>query len=131
MTLILKQLLFFFFLLLAFTQCKNAGKPIFKSLHSKDTGIDFINQLTYSDSLSVLEFEYMFNGAGVALADINNDGLLDIFFAGNMVSSRLYLNKGNLHFEDITKKAGVNTDGWCYGVSVVDINQVEKPSQRT
>jgi enediyne biosynthesis protein E4 len=123
MSLSFKRISLFFFLIIGFTQCKQSGKPIFKSLNSKDTGIDFINQLTYSDSLTVLEFEYMFNGAGVALADINNDGLLDIFFAGNMVSSRLYLNKGNLHFEDITKKAGVNTDGWCYGVSVVDINQ--------
>ena len=106
------------------TDCRfGKSKPLFKTLSSEETGIDFVNQLTYNDSLTVLEFEYMFNGAGVALADINNDNLLDIFFAGNMVSSRLYLNKGNMHFEDITKKAGVQTDGWAYGVSVVDINQ--------
>ncbi len=70
----------------------NKQKPLFKQLSSTESGIDFVNQLNYTDSLTVLEFEYMFNGAGVALADINNDGLLDIFFAGNMVSSRLYLN---------------------------------------
>src|SRR6476469_8704248 len=87
------------------------------------SGISFKNELTYSDSLSVLEFEYMFNGSGVALLDVNNDGLQDVMFGGNMVSSRLYLNKGNLKFEDITKKAGVETTGWVYGIAVVDINQ--------
>jgi enediyne biosynthesis protein E4 len=123
MSLHIKRITIFILLIISSTQCKKLGEPLFKVINSKDSGIDFINQLTYSDSLSVLEFEYMFNGAGVALVDVNNDDLLDIFFAGNMVSSRLYLNKGNLHFEDITKKAGVNTTGWCYGVSVVDINQ--------
>jgi hypothetical protein len=65
----------------------------------------------------------MFNGSGVALLDVNKDGLQDVIFGGNMVSSRLYLNKGNLKFEDITKKAGVETSGWVYGIAVVDINQ--------
>src|SRR6476620_9596234 len=93
---------------------------IFRKVNS--SGISFSNNLTYSDSLSVLDFEYMFNGSGVALLDVNNDGLQDVMFGGNMVSSKLYLNKGNLHFEDITKKAGVETTGWVYGISIVDIN---------
>ncbi len=99
------------------------NQAVFKELSADKTGIDFVNQLTYNDSLTVLEFEYMFNGAGVALIDINNDGLQDIYFTGNMVSGKLYLNKGNMKFEDITQKAGVATSGWTYGVSVVDINQ--------
>src|SRR5690606_10648342 len=61
-------------------------------------------------------------GGGVAAADFNNDGLVDIFFAGNMESCRLYLNKGHLKFEDITSPSGVSTEIWCTGVSVVDIN---------
>ena len=98
-------------------------EPLFKKLDASKTGIEFKNQLTYSDSLTVLDFEYMFNGAGVAVLDVNKDGLQDLFFSGNMVSSRLYLNKGNLKFEDITEKAGIGTKGWAYGAAVVDINQ--------
>lgn len=103
----------------------NGGKTdaLFRKLPAAASGIDFTNQLTYSDSLSILDFEYMFNGAGVALLDVNRDGLQDVFFSGNMVSCRLYLNKGNLQFEDITEKAGLKTKGWAYGASVVDINQ--------
>jgi enediyne biosynthesis protein E4 len=109
--------------LFCLSSCRqNRPETLFRNVPSSSTGIDFVNQLTYSDSLTVLEFEYMFNGAGVALLDVNNDGLQDIFFAGNMVSCRLYLNKGNMKFEDITEKAGIKTTGWAYGVSVVDIN---------
>ena len=103
----------------------NAGnkQKLFKNLSKEETGIDFENKLNNNDSLSVLDFEYMFNGAGVALCDVNRDGLTDVLFTGNMVSCKLYLNKGNMKFEDITEKAGLKTEGWCYGASVVDINQ--------
>ena len=110
------------FLLLALISCKKSN-TLFQEVAASKSGIEFVNQLTYSDSLTVLDFEYMFNGAGVAVIDINNDGLQDVFFTGNMVSAKLYLNKGNLKFEDITAKAGISTEGWCYGASVVDINQ--------
>lgn len=99
------------------------GNTVFTKISPDQSGIRFSNRLTYTDTLTVLDFEYMFNGAGVALLDVNQDGLLDIFLSGNMVSSKLYLNKGNLKFEDITEKAGLTTKGWSYGVSIVDINQ--------
>lgn len=106
-----------------FFACSGKTGKMFKSLDTAQTGINFSNKLNYNDSLTVLDFEYMFNGAGVALLDVNKDGLPDVFFTGNMVSAKLYLNKGNMKFEDITEQAGLQTHGWCYGASVVDINQ--------
>jgi hypothetical protein len=116
--------LFLCLLMLVLYGCSNSKQdPLFRQLSPDKSGVRFTNSLTYSDSLTVLEFEYMFNGAGVALIDINNDSLQDIIFTGNMVSCKLFLNKGNLRFQDISEQAGVLTEGWCYGVSVVDINQ--------
>ena len=115
-------------ILFSVSACKKHN-TVFREVIPSESGVDFNNKLTYSDSLTVLDFEYMFNGAGVALCDINNDGLQDILFTGNMVPARLYLNKGNLpagqaglKFEDITEKSGIKAEGWCYGIAVVDIN---------
>jgi enediyne biosynthesis protein E4 len=94
----------------------------FTNLPSSATGIDFANTITENDSLNMFVNEYTYMGGGIGVGDFNRDGLPDLFFAGNQVSSRLYLNKGNMHFEDITQKAGVSTDTWCTGVSVVDVN---------
>lgn len=94
----------------------------FTRLPASVTGIDFANTITENDSLNMFVNEYTYMGGGVGVGDFNRDGLPDLFFAGNQVSSRLYLNKGHMHFEDITQKAGVGTDEWCTGVSVVDIN---------
>ena len=73
--------------------------------------------------MNVLAFEYIYNGSGVGVGDFNNDGLSDIFFGGNMVSSRMYLNRGDFKFEDVTRLAGVETNLWCTGISLADINQ--------
>ena len=94
----------------------------FTTLQSTATGVDFNNAITEDDSLNMFVNEYTYMGGGVGVADFNNDGLQDIFFAGNQVSSCLYLNKGNLRFENITKSAGIATQAWCTGVSIVDIN---------
>ena len=104
--------------------CGRAGAsaPLFKRLGSGHTGITFANTITVTDSVNVLTDPYIYNGGGVAVGDINNDGLPDIFLTGNMVSSRLYLNKGDMKFADITQAAGVTTRGWASGVSMVDIN---------
>ena len=118
------RFIFFCVVVVQMYGCNNGDKnKLFKKLPADKTGIYFENKLNYNDSLTILDFEYMFNGAGVALCDINKDGLTDILFTGNMVSAKLYLNKGNMQFEDITAKAGLQTSGWCYGASVVDINQ--------
>ncbi len=106
-------------------QADDISKPdtLFTALPTAHTGIDFVNRLTYTEDYNPYTFRNFYNGGGVALGDINNDGLLDIFFCGNQVDNRLYLNKGNFQFEDITQQTGVAASGvWSTGVSFVDIN---------
>ncbi|MEQ8878806.1 MAG: VCBS repeat-containing protein [Cyclobacteriaceae bacterium] len=98
---------------------------LFRNLPPSQTGIQFNNEIEphLSDTFNVLDFEYMYNGAGVAAGDVNNDGLIDLYFAGNFVSGKLYLNEGQLKFKDITDQSKTSTDRWGTGVSMVDINQ--------
>jgi enediyne biosynthesis protein E4 len=111
------------FLLLLMSNCTDNKDTLFTKLEKGKTGIDFRNLLQESPEMNVLNYIYFYNGAGVAVGDINNDGLQDLFFAGNMVKNRLYLNKGNLAFDDITKKSSVAAqEGWCTGATMVDIN---------
>jgi len=109
-------------LLLAAGAC-DQQKTLFKLLPSARTGIHFANTIAESDSLNILVEEYVYNGGGVGIGDFNNDGLADVYFTGNMVANKLYLNKGGLAFEDITAKANVAGNGkWCSGVAVIDVN---------
>lgn len=119
------QIFFFLALLLLGSACrkKEVSKTLFDVIPAIQTGIDFNNKLTPLPELNMLKYMYFYNGAGVGAGDFNNDGLIDLFFAGNQVPSRLYLNKGNLQFKDITQQAGIPDDkGWSTGVSVVDVN---------
>ena len=96
---------------------------IFNALTAVNSGIDFSNNLTENDSVNYFNFTYIYMGGGVATGDINNDGLLDIYFTGNQEANKLYLNKGNLKFEDISEKAGVAGDNrWYTGVTMTDVN---------
>jgi len=97
----------------------------FSILTEKETGIHFKNEITETDSFNYFKYEYTYNGGGVAVGDVNNDGLVDVYFTGNQVSDKLYLNKGNFVFEDVTEKAiGIkSSEGWHTGVSMVDVNQ--------
>lgn len=95
---------------------------LFQLLSPKETGIDFNNVMQETREINLISFAPIYNGGGVAVGDFNNDGLEDLVFTGNMVSSKLYINKGNMQFEDVTETAGITTTVWCNGASVVDIN---------
>lgn len=116
------HLLIYLVILLFLYGCNHAV-PLFTILSQDKTNIHFINQNIDSDTLNTLDYLYYYNGAGVAVGDINNDGLPDIFFASNTQGNKLYLNKGNLQFDDITEKAQVKgMDGWTTGVTMADVN---------
>jgi hypothetical protein len=109
---------------IAVNSCSSVDNShLFSLLDNQETGVTFRNELFESDQLNVINYGYFYNGGGVAIGDINNDGLEDIFFSGNMVKNRLYVNKGNFKFENITEKSGVaEKQGWCTGATMVDIN---------
>src|SRR5450432_1288342 len=117
---------YFLPVILFFAYCKTEVKKqttLFETLPKDSTNIDFINKLTYDDKFNIFTYRNFYTGGGVAVGDINNDGLPDIFFTGNQVANRLYLNKGNFKFEDITDKAGILKKGkWSTGVSMADVN---------
>ena len=101
----------------------NSGK-LFDILTDKTTGIDFINDLSENYTVNWWRYSYIYNGGGVCIGDVNNDGLQDLYFTGNIAPNSLYLNKGNFKFENITEKAGLvkNPEKWPYGASMVDID---------
>ena len=97
--------------------------PRFEALAPTRTGIDFRNELAYSEAFNVYTYKNFYNGAGVGIGDVNNDGLPDLYFCGNMVDNRLYLNRGDWRFEDITATAGVACPQvWSSGVALADVN---------
>ncbi|MEN2283782.1 VCBS repeat-containing protein [Algoriphagus sp. SE2] len=114
------------FLTIIFASCSNQDRKeitLFQLLSEEETGISFRNDLSYTEKVNPYTFRNFYNGAGVALADINQDGLIDIFLAGNQTSNKLYLNEGNLKFKDITVSAGLESENvWSTGVSMADIN---------
>ncbi|MCB0457130.1 MAG: CRTAC1 family protein, partial [Flavobacteriaceae bacterium] len=119
----LKKILFLF-VLPWIISCSKKEPHLFEKLAESSTRVAFQNTVKSSLGLNILNYIYYYNGAGVATADFNNDGLLDIYFTANQAPDKLFLNKGNLQFNDITQKAGIdNTENWTNGVSIVDINQ--------
>ncbi|WP_423148565.1 VCBS repeat-containing protein [Rubrolithibacter danxiaensis] len=112
-----------FFTILLLTNLQSEAQTLFSLVPAKDTHIDFENRLIENDSLHVMNYEYLYNGNGVGVADFNNDGLNDLFFSANTTSYKLYINKGGFKFEDITVKANVKGNGtWATGVSIADVN---------
>ncbi|WP_318308060.1 VCBS repeat-containing protein [Flagellimonas crocea] len=114
-------LLFAFFL--AVSCSKKEENKLFSKVSSSRSGVTFNNQIIETDSFNILTSEYIFNGGGVAVGDFNNDNKPDLFFTGNQVPNKLYLNQGDFKFKDVTKAAGVEAaDKWKTGVAVIDIN---------
>jgi hypothetical protein len=128
----LVSLIYIASLLFQFSCSNRSGKegndmraaPLFKLLLPEQTGVDFTNQLTEKPNINVLRYEYFYNGGGVAVGDVNKDGLDDLYFTGNMTPNALYLNKGNMAFEKVTDAAGVagRPGPWKTGVTMADVN---------
>jgi enediyne biosynthesis protein E4 len=116
------------FIVTFFLACQKNDKgvsqnPVFTKLASDQSGVKFINTVANTEDFNIFSYRNFYNGGGVAIGDINNDGLSDVFFTANMGENKLYLNKGNLKFDDISQKAGVTSkDAWSTGVVMVDIN---------
>ena len=103
--------------------CSHKPATLFDRLTPGETGIDFINTIRESADANLLNYAYFYNGGGVAIGDIDNDGLPDILFTGNMSPNRLYRNKGHFTFEDITESSGIAAaQGWCTGATMADVN---------
>src|SRR6185503_2220656 len=113
----------YLFVAFLFTACRSKN-TLFTQVPSSHSNINFINQPAKNDHLNILYYLYYYNGGGVSIGDINNDSLPDIYFtANNKGGNKLYLNKGNLVFEDITGKAKVaGSSDWCSGVTMADVN---------
>ncbi len=113
-----------FLMLAGVTLQANAQAPLFQMLSSKQTGITFSNTINEDESLNVLAYEYFYNGGGVAVGDLNGDGLQDLVFTANMKPNKVYLNLGGMKFKDITKEAGLEgrKGGWKTGVTIADVN---------
>ena len=112
-----------FLFIILFSCSKRESNSLFELKKSSHTKVDFTNTLNYTEELNPYTYRNFYNGGGVGIGDFNNDSLPDIFFTGNLVSNKLYINKGDFVFDDVTDKAGLNSSGiWSTGVSVVDIN---------
>ena len=119
----LKKALFFLFPIFSIVSCSQKPDTLFQLLPPFQTGIDFQNDVQEDEYLNILSNEYIYNGAGVGIGDFNNDNLMDVFFSGSQVTNRLYLNRGDFSFSDVSLPARIaGRSRWSTGVAVVDIN---------
>ena len=118
------QLLILFSLFSCTLRKNDVNNPIFSLIDPKSHGIDYVNQLSYTEEFNTYTFRSFYNGAGVGLADFNNDGNLDVFFSGNQTDNAFYLGDGNFNFKDVSDISGITSpNSWSTGVSVLDINK--------
>jgi hypothetical protein len=113
-----------FSLSIILSSCQKKDQALFRLIEAQDSGIDFVNEIKPTADLNIFNYMYYYNGGGVGAADLNLDGLIDLVFTSNLGDSKIYLNKGNLKFEEVTKQSNFTEGfGWSNGVSIVDINQ--------
>lgn len=111
------------FILFLLNACTGKEEPLFQQISAEQSGITFSNIIVENEMLNMINYQYLYNGGGVGIGDFNNDSLPDIYFTSSLSQNKLYLNRGNFRFEDVTETAGVGGEKkWCRGVSVVDIN---------
>ena len=106
-----------------FCSCTNniSQESLFQKVSPYNSGLNFVNNLEYTEELNPYTYRNFYNGGGIGIGDINNDSLPDIFFSGNLVSNKLFLNQGGLSFKDISSIAGIESEGvWSTGVSMVE-----------
>ncbi|RRA97738.1 VCBS repeat-containing protein [Larkinella rosea] len=115
-------LLFISLILVGLFGCDSTEPKRFTRLPSSHTGVDFQNKLVEDERHNLFDYHLVYNGAGVAVGDLNNDNRPDLYFAGNQSGDKIYLNTGDLTFEDVTQKTGIRSGGWSVGVTMVDIN---------
>jgi len=109
--------------LLTLVACNDPAPTLFEQVPATHSGLTFANRIAENDTFNILDFEYVYNGGGVAAADFNGDGLTDLYFTGNTADNRLFINLGEFRFLDVTEQAGVSGRGrWCSGVTVADVN---------
>ncbi|MFK7949976.1 MAG: VCBS repeat-containing protein, partial [Saprospiraceae bacterium] len=117
-----KSIILLISFLVIMTSCNQSNDTLFQQISPSKTNIHFSNNITETEDFNILNFHYIYNGGGVGVGDFNKDGFQDLVFTGNQVASKLYLNKQNLTFEDITEKSNFKSKGWATGVSIIDIN---------
>ena len=118
----MRNALFILLLPVIFFSCSTQEEQLFTAVPKEHSQVYFENRIVENEQYNVYDYHNLYNGGGIAVIDINNDGLQDLYFTGNQVSDKLYLNKGDFVFEDISERAGVIRNDWSTGVSVVDIN---------
>ena len=121
----MKKTILYISTFLFFFSCSNERNSDFPfdTLDPSNSGIHFSNDLVDTDSFNIMQYLYYYNGGGVAAGDLNNDGLVDLYFTGNQVNDALYINEGELSFKDVSQASGINDhNGWSTGVTMVDIN---------
>src|ERR1700743_3820084 len=112
-----------FLLGICVVSCERPRNTVFTALPASQTHVDFRNDIKEDENFNILTYEYLYNGGGVAVGDVNGDGLPDLYFTANMGPNKLYLNKGHLQFEDVTDKAGVaDRCKWKTGAVMADVN---------